>query len=110
MKYIIDELVNNAGWSSSDLSKISIESENEIKEFIANDNEKSLLFHFHVNSLNAYVEKSFSSIDVSDDDELIINVYPLRQKYKGVFFNARSGSSQRKSIVLSVTCSKCSFV
>jgi hypothetical protein len=90
MKLVIDELTDNTGWVSSDTTKISIESENEVSNFIANDNNKSLLFHYKVNSLNAYVEKTFTAIDISEYDELVINVYSVRQKNKGIAFNSLS--------------------
>jgi hypothetical protein len=87
MKLAIEEFDTDTGWSSSDLSLIDIHGLNEIDEFIANDNSKSLIVHFNVNSKNAYIEKTLSSIDVSNYNEITFNIFSVRSKNKGIYYN-----------------------
>jgi hypothetical protein len=87
MKLTIEEFDTDTGWSSSDLSLIDIHGLNEIDEFIANDNSKSLIIHFNVNSKDAYIEKTLSSIDVSEYNELTFNIFSVRNKNKGIYYN-----------------------
>jgi hypothetical protein len=87
MKLAIEEFDTDTGWSSSDLSLIDIHGLNEIDEFIANDNSKSLIVHFNVNSKDAYIEKTLSSIDVSNYNEITFNIFSVRSRNKGIYYN-----------------------
>lgn len=87
MKLGIEEFDTDTGWSSSDLSLIDIHGLNEIDEFIANDNLKSLIVHFNANSKNAYIEKTLSSIDVSNYNEITFNIFSVRSRNKGIYYN-----------------------
>jgi hypothetical protein len=88
MTLVIDELDSLTGWSSSDTNKIEIVPElNEIDEYIAGDNDKSIVFKLNGDSKGAYVEKSLASIDLTDYDEIVFSVYSTNLQNKGGFFN-----------------------
>lgn len=78
MKLVIDELISNTSWTTSDGTKVVIPTENQVAEYIANDNSKSLMIRFLASSSGAYVQKTFTAIDVTDYDELTINIQSSR--------------------------------
>ena len=87
MKLVIEEFDNVTGWTSSDSSLIDIHGLNEIPEYIANENDNSLIIHLKSNSKTAYIEKSLSSIDVSNYNEITFNIHSVRDYNRGIYYN-----------------------
>lgn len=90
MKKIIDNLDNLTDWTVSDPLKANIHGLNDFPEYIANDLLKSLILEFKSGGLNAYCEKSFTAINVSDYNYIIINFYSIWKKNKGITFNDKT--------------------
>jgi hypothetical protein len=82
---VIDNCDSSTGWTSSDITKISL-TENQVTDFIANELTKSIIIHSS-QATNAYIQKTFTAIDVSLYSEIIISVASLRFGDTGLDYN-----------------------
>jgi hypothetical protein len=76
----IDKMNSNVGWSGT----AELLPENELSDFIANENTKSMMIKF--TAIGQYIEKTFSTpIDVSEYEEFsmhTLGLYSKKQDYK----------------------------
>ena len=70
MKKVIDNLDSLSGWTGS--GGASVHALNALDEYIAGNNDNSIMFNF--NGLDSYVEKTYSE-DITDYDEITIWAY-----------------------------------
>lgn len=79
---VVDALDDQASWTGS--GSITVQDENQLSQFIAGLNTKSLIFKFPAGSLNGTMSKSGLSIDVSNYDELTFHIWSRNKKAMGV--------------------------
>lgn len=88
LQLIIDALNSITGWTESNPTKLKIHRINDIDKYIANEQSASLIIKsFEGDSTGEYVQKTFTAIDVSNYDELVMWVYSTRLKNNGIYMN-----------------------
>jgi len=81
LELLVDSFTSSSGWTGSDPG-VSVFSENEIEDYIAGLNDKSLIFKFDSGSQNQYIEKSIS-LDLSGYNELVFHLWSRNKSRRG---------------------------
>jgi len=86
LKLTVEDFTTSTGWVASDATKVSVKALNELPDYIAGYNTKSLVFEFKNDALNEYIEKdlSVSPFDVTNYNELVFHVWSREHQNTGV--------------------------
>jgi len=85
MKSVIDNFDSSVGWSGSSV-KATVHAENELREYIAGLNSKSLIFKFDTGANGEYVQKTLS-FDLTGHDEIVFHFWSRNKKNFGIEYS-----------------------
>jgi len=83
MMLTIDNLDSITSWTNSDITKMKVAGTNQIPAYIANENDYSLMIQCIGDASGEYVQKTFTAIDISSYDEIVMWIYSTRLKNQG---------------------------